>query len=266
MGKNKSVNTIKKQQNKVYDAEGVLRTSYNLIPNLRKINSATYTKKHTNKNFRFFVDQTGVIVGHQRNNSENGQYFIDDYDVNTKNYNDIVDQYRFTWIYNAKNPNRLPKDQVNKLVNAQVKRSIYTKAFYKKYFYSSQPKITCKGDTGSCWYHSDNTITLKSWASDATILHELAHQRSAKHGRVFATNYLLLVGRFMDHGEQAKLVHSFRKWGVEFNGTFQHTNECLRHHGVTDTDILEKGYNNSKRCSQGATKHFTITDQQLRKE
>jgi hypothetical protein len=263
MGINKRVNTVKKQQNKVYDAEGVLRTSYNLIPNLRKINSATFTDKKPNKNFRFIVDQTGVIVGHT---GKYEMYYIDNYDVNAKNYNDIVNQNRFTWIYGAKNPNRLPKDKVNKLVNAQVKRTIYTKAFYKKYFYSSQPKITCKGDTGSCWYHSDNTITLKSWASDATILHELAHQRSAKHGRVFATNYLLLVGRFMDHGEQAKLVHSFRKWGVEFNGTFQHTNECLRHHGVTDTDILEKGYNNSKRCSQGSTKHFTITDQQLRKE
>jgi len=265
MGKNKSVNTIKKQQNKVYDAEGVLKTSYNLIPNLREINSATFTDRQPNPNFRLIVDQTGVISAIQENKFK--IHKIDEYDIERPdNFNNRVDNYRQIITYKAKNPNRLPKDKVNKLVNAQVKRTIYTKAFYKKYFNNSQPKISCKGDTGSCWYYPDNTITLKSWASDATMLHELAHQRSAKHGRVFATNYLLLVGRFMDHGEQAKLVHSFRKWGVEFNGTFRHTNRCLLDNGVTDPEILNKGYNNDKRCSQGATKHFTITQAQLRKE
>ena len=67
MGKNKSVNTIKKQQNKVYDAEAVLKTSYNLIPNLREINSATFTDRQPNPNFRLIVDQTGVISAIQEN-------------------------------------------------------------------------------------------------------------------------------------------------------------------------------------------------------
>jgi len=266
MGINKRVNnTVRKQQNKVYSAEGVLETTYNLIPNLWKINSATFTDRQPNPNFRLIVDQTGVITSIQQ--SKFKIHEIDEYDIERPdNFNNRVNTYRQIITYGAKNPNRLPKDKVNKLVNQQVKRTVYTKAFYKKYFGNSQPKITCEGNTGSCWYHPDNTITLKSWASDATILHELAHQRSKKHGKIFATNYLLLVGRFMDHGQQAKLVHSFKKWGVEYNGTFRHTNRCLLDNGVTDTEILNMPYNNDKRCSQGSTKHFNITERQLRFE
>ena len=257
---------VRRQQNKLYSAEQVLDNTYNLIPNLREINSATFTDRQPNPNFRLIVDQTGVISAIQENKFKIHE--IDEYDIERPdNFNNRVDNYRQIITYKAKNPNRLPKDKVNKLVNAQVKRTIYTKAFYKKYFGNSQPKITCEGDTGSCWYHRDNnSITLKNWASDYVILHELAHQRSEKHGRIFATNYLLLVGRFMDHGQQAKLIHSFKKWGVEYNGTFRHTNRCLLDNGITDPEILNKGYNNDKRCSQGATKHFHITTRQLRYE
>ena len=267
MGKNKRVNTVKKQQNKVYDAERVLRTSYNLIPNLYEINSPTRTERKPNPNFRFIVDTTGKIVQLERNKFD--KYTIDEYDLDQGNthIHDMIKTYKTIITYGVKNPNRLPNDKVNKLVNAQIKKTVYTKAFYKNYFGNSQPKITCKGDNGSCFYHNlDNTITLKNWASDAIILHELAHQHSSKHGRVFATNFLLLVGRFMDHGEQAKLVHSFRKWGVEFNGTFRHTNKCLTTNGVTNPEILDKGYNDDKRCSQGSTKHFTITKTQRLRE
>ena len=267
----------KKQQQKIYTAEAILDSRYDLMPNFNNLLIKTKAIKSSNPNSKIIVDPSGVIVG--VNNPDKwgvnpDTITIDDVlnyggDYNKDeiftDWNSILDRETHIWNYNMKNENAIPVNEVQKMINRQVKYGIYHKAFYKKYF-TRRPNIIVKNtNQGSCWYnHNDCEITLKNWATDSVLLHEIAHQNAKQHGIRFATQYLLLVGRFMDHGQQAKLVHSYKKHGVEFKGAFRHTNKCLRLNGVTDPEILNMPYNNDKKCSQGPTMHFNMTLETLR--
>lgn len=252
-----------KQQSKVYTAQRVLDKpkQYKIIPNLEKLISTTKTEKVKNTKAKFVVNSNGEFLGII---DHSWDIYIDEILENNdtitelfKHWNSIVDNRCFTRIYNAKNTNAISLPRAEKIINDIVKKEIYSKAFYKKYF-KQQPKINLKRTRGNCFYDvATRKITLKPWASDRTLLHEIAHQNAHDHGIKFATNYLLLVGRFMGHGEQATLVKSFREHSVEWAGSFVHTENCLKLEGVTDQELLDAS-KNVKRCSQGSTKHFTI--------
>jgi len=134
----------------------------------------------------------------------------------------------------------------NKLINKMVKEKIYSKAFYKKYF---RPiTIDCKGNEGPCRYQV-GFITLKTWADDAVLLHELAHQYGRQHDSRFATAYLMLVGRFIGHKAQVELMASMRKNNVEWNGSFVHSKQCYLENGFPELAVNAGG-----QCTTGATK------------
>jgi len=249
------------QKNKLYSAEYSLRKSYKIIPNLAQLISTTKTEIVKDTKSRLVVNSNGEFVGIVDNFSD---IYIDEIlkDNETTeelfdHWNKIVDNRCFTRIYNAKNTNAISIPKAEKLINDIVKKEIYSKAFYKKYF-RLQPKINLKRTKGNCFYsYSTRQITLKPWACDIVLLHEIAHQNATGHGKKFATNFLLLVGRFIGHGEQELLLKSFRDKGVEWAGSFAHTEKCLKLEGITDQELLDAS-KNIKRCSQGTTKHFTI--------
>lgn len=256
----------KVQTQPVYRAEAIIPTTFNYLPkNLFELKNDKVNKSVKNPNFAFVVDSSGVIVGFRTNSLplnnpftgkpnyqtvENIWFYITSekflgISVLSKEWNDMVignlHHYK-----KVKNPNYIGYQATNKIVNKSVKEKIYSKAFYKKYF--KPITIDCKGNDGACTYHG-SYITLKTWADDAVLLHELAHQYGRQHDSRFATAYLMLVGRFIGHKAQVELMASMREENVEWNGSFVHSKQCYLENGFPELAVNAGG-----QCTTGATK------------
>ena len=97
---------------------------------------------------------------------------------------------------------------------------IFNTYFYKRYFKKVDVNIVNSYSGASFFHQWDNSVNLKKWASDITVLHELAHQGrgcSNDHDRYFTSQLLMLVGRFLGHQAQIKLIEYYRYNNV--NGT-----------------------------------------------
>ena len=257
---------FKKQRQPLYNAEGVIEGTLNILPNLRKLKIDKINQPVKNPHFKFVVDSSGKISGFKRHPwpmfdpttgakheyttpEDTGFYYDDDNFLGVTELSRMWSQMLEYAKWNSakvKNPEYIGYEETNKLVNKIVKEKIYNKSFYKRYF---RPiRIDCKGNEGACKFHG-TFITLKTWADDSVLLHELAHQYGRDHDSRFATAYLMLVGRFLGHDQQIKLMDSMRKYNVEWNGTFQHSKKCFTEHGYTD-----RAKNAGGQCTTGATK------------
>ena len=154
-----------------------------------------------------------------------------------------------------KNDNFQELEFIEKTLQKNI-NNIFNSYFYKRYFKPVDVNII-NSNTGSSYFQSwSNSINLKKWASDITVLHELAHQGrgcSNDHDRYFTSQLLMLVGRFLGHKEQIKLIEYYRYNNVEWDGIFFHSEKCLEDLGITDEVLLRQNKGN-KQCATGDTR------------
>lgn len=256
----------KVQTQSLYRAERVVPTTFNYLPNnLRQLKNTQLNTWVKNPRFAFVVGSAGVILGFKDTSLPLHNPFTNEPNYTTleknsfyttkekylgvsvlsKEWNNLV-LHRKNIYKKVKNPDYIGYQATNKIINKSVKEKIYSKAFYKKYF---RPiTIDCKGNDGACTYHG-SYITLKTWADDGVLLHELAHQYGRQHDSRFATALLMLIGRFIGHKAQIELMASMREENVEWNGSFVHSKQCYLENGFP-----ELAENAGGQCTTGATK------------
>lgn len=157
------------------------------------------------------------------------------------------------------NPNYKTTEELETQLIKNVKNIVFRNSFYKKYFDTDitfEMPNSYKGNSYYKWW--DNHIVIKKWACDKTVLHELAHQGKGcnnNHDRNFTSQMLMLVGTFMGHKAQIELEDSYRQEGVDWDGIFFHSEDCIRDCGITDEVALKRAKGKKQCATLKSTMH-----------
>jgi|DEB0MinimDraft_10_1074344.scaffolds.fasta_scaffold00079_26 hypothetical protein len=205
------------------------------------------------------------------------QYYANTYELNLEISKPILENNE-TWnekllknkyaYKNVKNENKLSTEELEKIVRKNVKTKIFSDFFYKKYFDKNINIELVNSYEGSSYYTWGGRIILKKWATDLTLLHELAHQGAGcnnDHDEYFTSQLLMLVGRFLGHEMQIKLIEEYKLRDVHWLGIFNHTEQCLKDCGVTN-EVMLKGAKSVKQCATGTTRMVARFNNHLTKK
>jgi len=211
----------------------------------------------------------GYFVSNGRSyiDKEAKRFYNADFDISLEVVNDEIIS---TWnkqigmlrknFKEEKNPNYMTTKELEKLVQQKVKQKIFSSYFYRAYFDTKITISIANSYNGSSHYSAGaNHITLKKWAGDKTLLHELAHQGKGckghnAHDEHFTSQMLMLVGQFLGHKQQIILEEEYRKRGVHWLGNFFHTQECLAKAGVDKDSARYKNAKSNRTCANGSTR------------
>ena len=160
--------------------------------------------------------------------------------------------------YTVKNMDYKTTKEIETLVIKRVKEKIFSSYFYKAYFDNKITFTIPNSYNGTSHYKKwTNEIVLKKWSDDMTLLHELAHQGkgcSNYHSEYFTSQMLMLVGQFISHKQQIKLLKAYQENDVHWLGNFFHTQECLTKAGISESDPMYKNAKGNRTCANGSTR------------
>jgi len=220
-------------------------------------------QKYQDTEYKVVIDMDGYSRRNRLYEDKKGTFKYMDAEITLKAIKE--DKERQDWnlhlFMNRRTTKRIKNDNFQELefIEKTLQKNInniFNSYFYKRYFKPVDVNII-NSNTGSSYFQSwSNSINLKKWASDITVLHELAHQGrgcSNDHDRYFTSQLLMLVGRFLGHKEQIKLIEYYRYNNVEWDGIFFHSEKCLEDLGITDEVLLRQNKGN-KQCATGDTR------------
>lgn len=223
-----------------------------------------YAELYPNDQYEWNIHMSSGWTRRRKYIDENGEtYYSGNYSItleiskpvieNNSTWNDKLARASVTYAH-IENKNRLSVDELEKITRRNVKSKVFNDFFYKKYFRSCKINLV-NSYQGSSWY-SGYEINLKKWATDMTLLHELAHQGKGcnqDHNKYFTSQMLMLVGRFLGHKVQIDLEEEYRKRGVDWIGIFNHSEQCLKDLGITDEVMLRRS-KGIRQCATGTTR------------
>jgi len=223
-----------------------------------------YSKLYPNDKYDWNIHMSSGFFRRRKYRDNDGNYYYaNTYQIkleitkpvleNNLTWNEKLEETKVKYI-DVKNENRLSIDELEKIVRKNVKSRVFSDFFYKNYFRKCKINLV-DSNQGASWY-SGYEINLKKWADDLTLLHELANQGKGcnqNHNKYFTSQLLMLVGRFIGHDMQIKLLEEYRNRDVEWIGIFNHSVDCLKKLGITD-EIMLKQSKGVKQCATGTTR------------
>lgn len=238
------------------DNSDILEQVWNEAVELNKL----YPNKKLKIDMSYFVSNGRNYVDKENVSFKNADFYIGLYVIEKQevNYWDNALHNLSMKYYTEKNPEYMTTKQIETLVVQRVKQRIFSTYFYKAYFDNKITFSIPNSYSGTSHYqrYADN-IVLKKWADDMTLLHELAHQGkgcSNKHSEYFTSQMLMLVGQYISHKQQIKLLKSYQENDVHWLGNFFHTQECLTKAGVSESDPMFKKAKGNRTCANGSTR------------